>query len=268
MNQNARAPLGGVLALVLASAMLLPAHTLAVMAGVLALTIVMFAVGWPALLELPSPRGSGLIIAVMGLSALAIAYVRQGQVDLTSLLITLIAVSVFLSFAHEMLRPARTHLTLSISGTASGALLAIMTVTWLQAWTFASAKGPGPLLLLVSLTFGAAVAMLALALPVSGRIRIPVAIVGSALVAGVLMALLGGALLVIVLAVAGGAIIATAALSIFFLLERVIGAYDPRPFLAMSTAPLALVGILSMLFVRIALSYFPTAMGLQVIPSL
>lgn len=266
MTWSVRAPLAGALTLSIALAMALPVYATNLMTAVLALMIILCAVGWPSLLDLPSKRGSGLIMALSGLSALALGYASPLATHVMTYLIISVAAAVFLSFAHEMFRSSRHQLTLSISGTASGALVCSTSVTWLQAWLLAESSGGKTVSLAISLALTTALGMLCLALPAPGRVRIPIAIAATVLSSLGLLAFAAFPWPVIALASVGAALIATASVSVFFLLERVIGAYDPKPFLAMSTAPVALAGILAVLVIRLGLSYFPVALGLTVIP--
>lgn len=266
MNHTVRAPLAGALALVLATIMLTPFAGWGLIAAVTAV-IILLSFGWPRLLELPSRIGSGVIIALTGLSAVAIASCARGHVPFSTLVITVIATAVFLSFFHEMFRKERSALTLSISGTASGALLSALMVTWLQAFSVASIAGPHAVVLLATLTCAIAISLMTLALPLSAKYRVPLAIVSAAVASAVLALFMGFAPAIVGLAAIAGVVISTAALSVFFLVERVIGAYDTLQFLALSTSLLPLVGVLEVLTVRLTLSYFPQHMGVAVLPS-
>lgn len=266
MNQTVCAPLAGALALVLATAILLPFAGGALIA-VVSVIIVLMSIGWVRLLELPSPRGSSAIIALTGLAAVAISSLTRGHVPFSTLLVTVIAISLFLSFFHEMLRNKRRNLTLSISGTASGALLSVLMVSWLQAYAVAADAGKHAVVLMTALTCAVSFALIMVALPLTGKIRIPLAIISATVVAGLILLVMGASLLLTGLAALVGTLISTAAISVFFLVERVIGAYDTVQFLALSTSLLPMVGLLEVLCVRLAVQYVPADMGLTVIPA-
>lgn len=266
MNQVVRAPLAGALALVLATVILTSFADVALV-GVVSVVIVLLSIGWSRLLELPSPRGSGVIIAVTGLAAVAMSLLSGDRVPFSTLVIIVIATSVFLSFFHEMFRSDRRQLTLSISGTASGALLSALMVTWLQAHATAAAVGPYPVIVLATLTFATSCALLTLALPASGKVRIPIAIAVAVIVTAIIMLVMGASMPLAIAAAVTAGLIASAATSVFFLVERVIGAYDTAQFLALSTSLLPIVGVLEALSVHLALWYFPRDMGVAIIPS-
>ncbi len=266
MTPSERAPLTGACALALAAAMTLPAFSDEVLAGILGLFVVLLCVSWPHLLELPSRVGSGIIMALSGLGSLGLA-LAFGTAGLTTKLIIVIAVALFLSFAHEMLRRHRSRLTLSISGTASGSLITTLTVTWLKCWALASANGPATVGFLLAMTMGLALGTLCLALPLPAPARVSCALIFGALTSGFLAWALHYPLAIIAMSTLAGAVLCTAALFAFFLLSRVIGAADPRQSLAVAIAPIALTGILALLFLEVALSYVPADLGLTVIPS-
>lgn len=266
MTPSERAPLTGACALALAAAMSLPALSEEVLAGILGMFVVLLCVSWPHLLELPSRTGSGIIMALAGLGSLGLA-LALGTTGLTTKLVIVIAIALFLSFAHEMLRRERSRLTLSISGTASGALITTLTVTWLKGWALASANGPATVGFLLAMTMGLALGTLCLALPLPSAGRVSCAIVIGAATSGLLAWALGYSPLIIAMSTLAGAVLCTASLFVFFLLSRVIGAADPRESLAVAISPIALTGILALLFLEVALSYVPADLGLTVIPA-
>ena len=266
MTPSERAPLTGACALALAAAMALPVYSGETLAGILALFVVLMCVSWPRLLELPSRTGSAIIMALAGLGPLALALIF-GTMGLASKLVIVIAVSLFLSFAHEMLRRERSRLTLSISGTASGALITTLTVIWLKCWSLASTNGPATVGFLLAMTMGLALGTLFLALPLPAAARVSGAITLGALTSGFLGWALHYPPSIIAMSTLAGTVLCTAALFVFFLLSRVIGASDPRQSLAVAIAPIALTGILALLFLEVALSYVPADLGLTVIPA-
>lgn len=266
MTPSERAPLTGACALALAAAMALPVYSGETLAGILALFVVLMCVSWPRLLELPSRTGSAIIMALAGLGSLALALIF-GTTGLASKLVIVIAVSLFLSFAHEMLRRERSRLTLSISGTASGALITTLTVIWLKCWSLASTNGPATVGFLLAMTMGLALGTLFLALPLPAPARVSGAITLGALTSGFLGWALHYPLSIIAMSALAGAVLCIAALFVFFLLSRVIGASDPRQSLAVAIAPIALTGILALLFLEVALSYVPADLGLTIIPT-
>lgn len=80
--------------------------------------------GWPLMLGLPRPTGSGAVLAIGGLGFAAVGLFAQG--DGTQGFSIVLAISLVLAFLHELIRTdGRPHLVLSIAGTALG--LAVLT---------------------------------------------------------------------------------------------------------------------------------------------
>ncbi|SNS65245.1 hypothetical protein SAMN06309944_1167 [Micrococcales bacterium KH10] len=100
---------------------------------VLALVVLAIALGWPRLMNLPAVTGSSLVMALAGLSSLAVVYAAPREPWIRSVPLVL-AFAVVLAFVNELARPDdRSRLTESLLGTVSGAFLAIGVSGWLAA---------------------------------------------------------------------------------------------------------------------------------------
>jgi hypothetical protein len=172
--------LAGLLALTAAAGpWLLLAAVVVVVAGV--------AAGWPALLALPSPRGTAVLVGLTGVAAAAaVALPPAADTDPPlRWLPAVAALGIVGTFVHQLLRrDGRPRLVESVSGAVSGQVLVVLAAGWL-AVPERGATGVLPV--------GAAalaVAAAACALPWPARLRQGVAVVAgtgvAALVAGVL----------------------------------------------------------------------------------
>src|SRR4051794_8643162 len=101
---------------------------LAVAVGV---TVLFLALGWGVLLELPSPRGTALIVMVIGGTSAGLAVWATGVLRPLAPFAALLALAVLLSFGHELVRGGgRPHLVESLTGTLSGAAVALLGGGW------------------------------------------------------------------------------------------------------------------------------------------
>jgi hypothetical protein len=136
---------------------------LAVAVGV---TVLFLALGWGALLELPAPRGTALIVMVIGGASAGLAVWATGALRPLAPFAALLALAVLLSFGHELIRGrGRPHLVESLTGTLSGAAVALLGGGWVLL--------PGTRLALAGLAAGAAAvagARLGTLLPVPPRL--------------------------------------------------------------------------------------------------
>ncbi len=251
MIQQVRAPLGGALALLLSISTIAGAWSEYVLIGAIILIVLLLAIGWPRLLDLPAPRSASLIIGASGLGALAVGTLLNQALNLEVPIAMVMATAFFLAILREMLRPSRTRLTLSLSGTVTGSLFSVLAVSWLQASAVAHTAGASGLSLLTAITMGLAAAMVTLCLPGSGASRIPLTLVSGALACAGIAFLLGLGVLGALMSFGFGLAIAGISLSAYYLLARVIAAFDAPGFFAVGAVPLAITGVAAMLFVRI-----------------
>lgn len=102
------------------------AALLVVLSGVLAL-------GWPVVAGLPARVGSGVVIGLTGLAAVAVVHVATGEPLLGDLPVVF-AGAVLASFVAELARrDGRERLVESVAGTVAGALAPVCAAGWLAA---------------------------------------------------------------------------------------------------------------------------------------
>ncbi|HLS50220.1 MAG TPA: hypothetical protein VK024_09520 [Actinomycetaceae bacterium] len=95
--------------------------------ALLAVAVVVFAIGWPRLLGLPSPRTSTVVIAASGLSAIGLVAWREDF----GILAPVVGFAVLAAFIAEMARrDGRPRLVESVAGTVMGAVVAIAATGW------------------------------------------------------------------------------------------------------------------------------------------
>ena len=117
--------------------------------GAVALSVLVLALGWGSLLDLPARRGTGLVILVVGCGGAALAVKAANMTRPLAPYAALLAGAVLLAFAHELTRRrGRPHLVESVTGTAAGETLALLGGGW--------ALLPGTRLGLTALAAGAA----------------------------------------------------------------------------------------------------------------
>lgn len=130
MDVSSRAVATAGAAALVAVAAFLGEVPLIVLAGALA---VVFAVGWPALVELPRELGASIVIGLGGVGAvLAIAF-TAGEPYLRQLPLVL-ALAIVLGFISELMRrDGRERLVESASGVVAGVLVASSVAGWVAA---------------------------------------------------------------------------------------------------------------------------------------
>ncbi|RMI09748.1 hypothetical protein EBM89_09180, partial [Cellulomonas triticagri] len=102
------------------------AALLVVLSGVLAL-------GWPVVAGLPARVGSGVVIGLTGIAAVAVVHVATGEPLLGDLPVVF-AGAVLASFVAELARrDGRERLVESVAGTVAGALAPVCAAGWLAA---------------------------------------------------------------------------------------------------------------------------------------
>jgi hypothetical protein len=185
----------------------------AFLVAAVALAVAGVAAGWGRLLALPSPRGSNAVVAASGAAALALAGLPDGDAGPLAPLAGVLALSVLLAFAHELLRrDGRPRLVESVSGTFTGQAIVVFGTGWLFLPLTADRAGA------VAVAGGAAiVARLATELPWPLRITGPLAVL--------LGASFGALLEVLALASAAGdgAVLGACVAVLLVALDRLLG---------------------------------------------
>lgn len=204
----------------------------AVMAGALLVAIVIFAVGWPRLVGLPTYRGPAVVVGGTGVAAVVVCVVAPPHT-----LGIVMGLAVVAAFFHQMLRrDGRPRLVESISGVVAGETIVVAAAQWIAVDAHA---GYDTIALVGALAL--AVAVLATALPLSDPVS---AVLATALAAGIGL-LLGWQLPLVGIyagAVVGGGVgIITAALHILF--GRFPGAGRRMPALAAAMTPVLVAAV-------------------------
>ncbi|WP_426565213.1 hypothetical protein ACPPVT_02695 [Angustibacter sp. McL0619] len=208
--------------------------------------VVLLAWGWPALVDLPSPRGTTTVLCLGGAACVVSVAAADAEPRLNWLALAL-AGSVIAEFVHQLLRrDGRPRMVESVSGTIAG-LVVLGSLSAVLALLDAPAGAAGVLTWAVSV----AVALLAQVAPVSSRIVIAVGAVLAAVVGGLLGLLLDG-----MTPLAGaltGVICGAVALVVHQLLAVLPAAGRAPGWLALAAAPLATTGMLGYVILRLAL---------------
>ncbi|WP_250448121.1 hypothetical protein [Actinotalea sp. C106] len=146
--------------------------------GVSILLVLLFAIGWPRLLGLPSPLGTGVVIALSGAGGVLAVTATRGEPYLRDLPIVL-ALAVLLAFVNELARQdGRLRLVESVTGTVTGVLIVTAAAGWV-----ASGRTPGGTSLVVSGAVALAIGAAVSAVPLGGWTGATVT-TGAAVVAG------------------------------------------------------------------------------------
>jgi hypothetical protein len=128
------------LAALVAAAAYLGAATL--VAAAIAVCLLLLALGWASLLELPDPRGTTLTIGASGAAAAGVGLVLADRKQPLTAFAVLIAGSVLLAFVHELARrDGRPGLVESVTGTLSGQVIAVLGAGWVLLPSTALGKG-------------------------------------------------------------------------------------------------------------------------------
>jgi hypothetical protein len=102
-----------------------------VLAAAVALPVLALATGWAQLIDLPSPRGSALLVGGTGLAALGTAVAVQDTVSPLAAFAGVIAGAVLAAFGHELLRrDGRVDVVESVTGSLSGQVIAVLGAGW------------------------------------------------------------------------------------------------------------------------------------------
>ena len=146
--------------------------------GVSLLLVLLFAIGWPRLLGLPSPLGAGVVVALAGTGAVLAVTATRGEPYLRDLPVVL-ALAVLLAFVNELARQdGRLRLVESVTGTVTGVLIVTAAAGWV-----ASGRTPGATSLVVSGAVALAIGAAVSAVPLGGWTGMAVT-TGAAVVAG------------------------------------------------------------------------------------
>jgi len=160
VNEAWRAIMIAVVATILALASYL---SLAALVGVVFVLVMAVAIGWPWLINLPTPRTSSLVLALCGFGAV-VAVVIMNVEPLLKWLPAALAGAVVVVFLQQLLRrDGRPRLTEAVAGMVAGMLVLASAAGWVAAVRTAGAES-----LVVASAVGLAGASAAAALPVRG----------------------------------------------------------------------------------------------------
>lgn len=201
--------------------------------GTVAAMSVVFAVGWPSLLGLPSRRGGSIVLvatAVVGLAVLLLT-------DDLAYVAVVFGLSVVAGFVHELARrDGRPRLVESVSGVVTGAVVVTSAAGWIAIGT-----GRAPVGLLLCGVVTLAVAATCTALPVPTWFGAPLTIVLAA-VSG-----LAVGYLIPVVDMLTGVLVGLAAGVLTASVHRLFGQFPasgrPWPALAAALLPVAVSGV-------------------------
>lgn len=217
----------------------------AVLAGAAALIVVVVAMGWAVLLQLPGTRGTSLVIMLTGWTAIGVAWWGRREAQPLAAFAVVVAFAVLVAFAHELLRrDGRTRLVESVTGTLAGQVVALLAA----GWVLLPGTAPGwAAVAVAAATVGASrlTAGIPLPAPVAGWVSLVVGAAAGSAVATQLVTDSMQACVVSALAVA--AVVAG--------LDRLLGALSPgrgpAGLLAAAAAPVSLVGMVAYAVIRI-----------------
>ena len=243
MTAPERAPLAAALALLLCVVSLTGAASPALMAGGVALLALLIGIGWPELLELPSPTGTRAVVAGTGILGAIVAILSPDRFSPISGVVMLCAAGVFASFVHQMVRKERRQLTESLTGTVAGVFLSGLAACWVIAMSGAVAAATTGMI--TALTAGLAGTLLLNTTPLKPRVRFPLAVVVGAAVTAVLAVALVS--LSPSIAAAVGLVTAIGASSAHLLVGSSLVAREPIASLAVAAVPVATVGVVALL---------------------
>ena len=208
--------------------------------------VVLLAWGWPALVDLPSPRGTTAVLFLGGTASVLSVAAADAEPRLNWLALAL-GGSVIAEFVHQLMRrDGRPRMVESVSGTIAG-LVVLGSLSSVLALVEAPAGAAGVLTWAVSV----AVALLVQLAPVSSRIVIVVGAALAAVAGGLLGSLLDdGTLLAGALT---GALCGAVALVVHRLLVVLPAAGRAPGWLALAAAPLATTGMVGYVVLRLTL---------------
>lgn len=241
MSAPERAPLGAALALLLSVVSLTGALSPVLMAGSIGLLSVLLAIAWPELLELPSPAGTRVVIALSGIAGAALALLAGEDISAMSAVVMVCAGGVLASFLHQMLRRSRHQLTASLTGTVAGVFIAVIAACWVLAQAQAVADGTTGVI--TALTAGLAAALLLNTLPVHALPRLLLAVAAGTAVTVLVASSLTGLGLLLPLGI--GLVVSIGASCAQLLLGSSLVSAEPVPSLAPAAGSVATVGVVA-----------------------
>ncbi|GCD21357.1 hypothetical protein ACFO3K_18495 [Cellulomonas algicola] len=234
MQLATRAVVTAVLATVVAVAGYVGLYPLAAACAVLVLLV---AVGWPPLANLPFGTGTSVVVALAGLGSVAVVTLEEEQPYLERLPVVFAAAVVLAFLAELVRRDGRVRLVESVSGTVAGALVAVAATGWI-----AVARGPEGEALVVTAALALAVGsvVVAIHLPVwMGVLATTASSAAAGAVAGLVLPdfdpVAGG-----LLGVAVGILVA----ALHALFDRMEALARWRPSLAVVVLPVTVTGLL------------------------
>lgn len=172
MEVSTRAVATAAVAALVAVAAFLGEVPLVALSGVL---VLVFAVGWPLLVNLPARTGASIVIGLGGSAAVLAVALTAGEPFLRQLP-TVLALAILLSFGTELFRrDGRERLVESVSGVVSGVLIAASVAGWI-----AAGRTPGGVSLVVTGAVALAVGSAVSALPVAGWIGVSLTLAAAA----------------------------------------------------------------------------------------
>lgn len=200
--------------------------------GAVTVLVVIFAAGWPRLVDLPVEIGPGVVIALCGFGSLAVVEIT-GDIGGVAVVVGL---AVAAAFVQEMLRrDGRPRLVESVAGTVTGSVVAASAAMW-------PALGDSRAAIAVVVTAATALAAGAACTAVPARAQVVAAMAtvgagGAGLLAGYLMSPVGMLVGGLTGLVAG---VLTAAVHLLF--GRFPASVRPVPALAAAALPPMLAG--------------------------
>jgi hypothetical protein len=218
-----------------------------VLLGAAALVVLVVAIGWPVLLQLPDVRGTSLVIVLTGWAAVGVAWLSAGDARPLATFAIVVAFAVLAAFAHELIRrDGRPRLVESVTGTLSGQVAAVLAA----GWVLLPDSAPGVAGVVVAAA-AAGAARLVTGLPLPGRLSGWVSL-GLGAVAGTVAAvLLGRDSLQACVAAAITVAAVVAGLDRLLATQVAGGKRRPVGVLAIAAAPVSSVGMVAYTVIRL-----------------
>lgn len=247
MTAPERAPLGAALALLLTVITLTGHLSPLLMAIAVALVGLMVGLAWPALLELPSPLGTRIVVSAAGAASALITVLAPERISPVTGILIVCAGGVLASFIHQMCRPVRDGLTASLTGTVAGVFVTSLGASWVIAQSQAQVEGMS--WLVTAVAAGLAATLLIDATPLPTVVRFVLAVLAGAGTCLALTTQLGG--LDLLPGVVLGLVVAVGASCTHLLLGSTLVSRRPGPTLAVAAGPVATVGVVALLAVTL-----------------
>lgn len=250
MTAPERAPLGAALALLLTVITLTGHLSPLLMAIAVALVGLMVGLPWPALLELPSPLGTRIVVSAAGAASSLITVLAPERISPVTGILIVCAGGVLASFIHQMCRPVRDGLTASLTGTVAGVFVTSLGASWVIAQSQVQVEGMS--WLVTAVAAGLAATLLIDATPLPTVVRFVLAVLAGAGTCLALTTQLGGLDgLDLLPGVVLGLVVAVGASCTHLLLGSTLVSRRPGPTLAVAAGPVATVGVVALLAVTL-----------------